>query len=138
MKKKCIHNKGLTILGKGRTAYPADPAKAVLETFDNPSPGKRYSVEFDTEEFTALCPVTGQPDFGRINIRYVPGRKCIESKSLKLYLFSFRNYRGFAEKIINRILDDIVKASGPREAKVTGFFRARGGITIKVEADYKM
>lgn len=126
----------LSILKQGKTEYPGVPEKAELQTFDNPSPDNDYVIEFETSEFTSLCPVTSQPDFGRVSISYKPDKKCIESKSLKLYLFSFRNYGGFAEEIVNRILDDFVKASGPKQAKVTGDFTARGGITIKVEAVY--
>ena len=137
--KKCsmFNNKEeLSILKQGKTEYPENPDKAELETFDNPSPGNDYNIEFETSEFTSLCPVTSQPDFGKILISYKPHKKCVESKSLKLYLFSFRNYGGFAEEIVNRILDDLVKAAAPREAKVRGDFTARGGITIKVEAVY--
>ncbi|MFW6172741.1 MAG: preQ(1) synthase [Elusimicrobiota bacterium] len=129
-------DKKLTILKKGHTRYPESPEQARLETFENPSPSNKYTVEFSTEEFTSLCPVTSQPDFGKINIEYIPDKKCIESKSLKLYLFSYRNYQGFVEKITNKILDDIVKACSPLYARVTGIFNPRGGIGIKVEADY--
>ena len=132
-----VNRKKLSILKQGRTVYPTIPDNAVLETFDNPSLSNDYFVEFETEEFTSLCPVTKQPDFAKIIISYVPAQKCIESKSLKLYLYSFRNYSGFAEKIINRILDDIVDACKPLEAEVTGYFSPRGGITIKVTANYK-
>jgi 7-cyano-7-deazaguanine reductase len=126
-----------SILKEGETVYPDHPDKAKLEFFDNPSPGNDYSIEFETSEFTSLCPITSQPDFGNIIISYIPDKSCIESKSLKLYLFSYRNYGGFAEKIVNRILDDVVKTCCPRQASVTGDFTARGGITIKVNAEYK-
>lgn len=135
MKKK-TNKKGLSILKKVKTAYPNRPDEAVLEIFDNPSPSNDYRIEFETEEFTSLCPITGQPDFGKINITYIPDRKCIESKSLKLYLFSYRNFQGFAEKIINCILDDVLRACHPKKASVTGIFMPRGGISIKVEANY--
>jgi len=127
----------LSILRQGKTKYPVHPDKAELQTFSNPAPGNDYTIEFSTDEFTSLCPVTSQPDFGTITIRYIPDKKCVESKSLKLYLFSFRNYNGFMEAIVNRILDDLVKACRPKEAKVTGDFKPRGGITSKVEAYYK-
>ncbi|MFC2061531.1 preQ(1) synthase [Elusimicrobiota bacterium] len=126
----------LSILKQSRTNYPESPDEAKLETFENPSPENNYIIELESSEFTSLCPVTSQPDYGNIIINYIPGKRCIESKSLKLYLFSYRNYQGFAEKIINRILNDIVRASCPKQVKVTGFFKARGGITIKVESNY--
>ncbi len=126
----------ITILGSGETRYPGSPEEATLEVFDNPESGRDYEIEFETAEFTSLCPVTSQPDFARITITYVPERKCIESKSLKLYLFSFRNHRGFAEEIVNRILDDLIKACRPRRAAVKGRFTPRGGITINVRAEY--
>ncbi|MEA3347321.1 MAG: preQ(1) synthase [Candidatus Auribacterota bacterium] len=131
MKKSRI--KGITLLKKGKTAYPDSPDKAKLETFENIAK-RDYMVRFESSEFTSICPVTGQPDFARIEIEYVPGRRCIESKSLKLYLFSFRNTGMFAEDIANRILNDIDKAAKPKRAKVIARFAARGGIGITVEA----
>jgi 7-cyano-7-deazaguanine reductase len=98
--------------------------------------GREYEITFDCPEFTALCPITGQPDFGRIEIRYVPDRECLESKSLKLYLFAFRNQGTFHEAVVNRILDDVVKAIRPRKAVVLGDFNARGGIALRVEATF--
>ena len=126
----------LTILGKSKTKFPASPDKAKLETFENKYSNRDYWISFDCPEFTSICPVTSQPDFGIITIRYVPDKKCIESKSLKLYLFSFRNSATFHEEAVNRILDDIVRACNPRKALVTGEFRPRGGIGICVEASY--
>jgi 7-cyano-7-deazaguanine reductase len=126
----------LTLLRKGETCYPDSPDKARLEVFENTHPGRDYTIRFDCPEFTSLCPITGQPDFGHIVIEYGPDKHCIESKSLKLYLFSFRNHGAFHEEATNRILDDIVKAIKPRRAKVTGKFRPRGGIAIEVEACY--
>ncbi len=131
-----MKKKELSILKQGKTIYPDTPDDAVLEIFNNPSSSNNYYVEFETDEFTSLCPITKQPDFANIIISYAPNKKCIESKSLKLYLYSFRNYSGFAEKIINRILDDIVDACKPLEAEITGYFSPRGGITIKVEAKF--
>lgn len=125
---------GLTQLGAKQTHYPAKPEEATLETFPNPSPGREYWIEFNCPEFTALCPITQQPDFGTIIIRYVPNERCIESKSLKLYLFSFRNEGAFAERITNRVLDDVVSACKPLRAEVKGVFTPRGGIGITVEA----
>ena len=128
--------KGLTLLKKSRTRFADSPDKARLEAFENAYPDRDYVVRFDAPEFTALCPVTGQPDFGRIIIEYTPDRLCLESKSLKLYLFSYRNCQTFHEEAVNRILDDLVRTVKPRTAKVTGEFRARGGISITAEACY--
>ncbi len=126
----------LKTLGQGATRYPTTVTPELLETFPNAFPGRRYAVTFASEEFTSLCPKTGQPDFGRITIRYVPDGQCIESKSLKLYLFSYRNEGAFMETLTNRILDDLVAACAPLEMDVTGDFAARGGITISVTASY--
>ena len=126
----------LTILGKSKIKYPVSPDKAKLETFENKYFNRDYWISFDCPEFTSICPVTGQPDFGIITIRYIADKKCIESKSLKLYLFSFRNFATFHEEAVNKILDDIVKACKPRKASVTGEFLPRGGISISVEASY--
>jgi 7-cyano-7-deazaguanine reductase len=133
MKKKT--ESGLTILGKSKTVYPDSPEKAVLESFPNPKPGRHYWITLDCPEFTALCPITGQPDFGHVTIEYIPHKRCVESKSLKLYLFSFRNHGAFHEAVTNRILDDLVKAVKPRKARVTGVFNRRGGIAITVVAE---
>lgn len=127
---------GLKTLGQGSTAYPSQADAGLLETFPNTFPGRDYQVTLETQEFTSLCPKTGQPDFGAVTIRYVPDQRCIESKSLKLYLFSFRNEPAFMETLTNRILDDLVAACSPRRMTVTGDFAARGGITISVEAEY--
>jgi 7-cyano-7-deazaguanine reductase len=137
-KKKNVQKKsaGLTLLKKSATRFPSSPDRARLEAFRNTHPGRNYWIEFDCPEFTALCPITGQPDFGHITIRYVPDKLCLESKSLKLYLFSFRNHGTFHEQAVNRILDDILKAIKPRNAFVQGKFNPRGGIAITVEAAY--
>ncbi len=126
----------LSLLGRGETDYPDSPDKACLETFDNRYPNREYVVEFDCPEFTSVCPVTGQPDFARIVITYIPHGLCLESKSLKLYLGSFRNTGMFHEEITNRILDDFVKACQPRWARVRGTMNPRGGISIDVTAEY--
>jgi 7-cyano-7-deazaguanine reductase len=123
-------------LGK-TTEYPSTPEAAELETFANPSPGRDYTIVLDCPEFTTLCPITGQPDFARIEIKYIPAQKCIESKALKLYLFAFRNIGSFHEAVTNRILDDLVQAMQPRWIQVNGFFNARGGIAITVQAEHK-
>ena len=127
----------LKTLGQGATAYPRTVTPSLLETFPNAFPGRRYTVTFQSDEFTSLCPKTGQPDFGVITIRYVPGERCIESKSLKLYLFSYRDEGTFMETLTNRILDDLVAACAPLKMEVTGDFAARGGITIAVSAHYE-
>jgi 7-cyano-7-deazaguanine reductase len=127
----------LTRLGQAGTTYPERVDRGLLETFPNRFPGREYQVTFETEEFTSLCPLTGQPDFGRITITYVPGARCIESKSLKLYLFSYRSEPSFMETLTNRILDDLVEACKPRRMVVTGNFRPRGGIAIVVEASFE-
>jgi 7-cyano-7-deazaguanine reductase len=131
------HNKsrGLTLLGKSEAQLPASPADARLETFPNPSK-RPYRIRFETADFTSLCPVTGQMDFAQITIEYVPAKLCVESKSLKFYLASFRNERAFNEAVTNRILDDFVRACSPREANVTAEFSARGGIALTVRAEY--
>ena len=128
---------GLTLLKKSNSKYPTDPKDAILETFQNRYPKRSYQVIFNCPEFTTRCPITDQPDFGRITITYVPDKLCIESKSLKIYLFSFRNFNTFHEDSVNRILDDIINFVKPREAVVEGIFRPRGGISIHVTASYK-
>lgn len=125
-----------TLLGGGRTEVPASPDEARLETFANAYPHRDYLIRFDCPEFTSLCPITGQPDFATLVIEYVAGQRCIESKSLKLYLFSYRNTGSFSEAITNRILDDLVAACRPRRARVVGRFTPRGGIAITVTAEY--
>ena len=126
---------GLTQLGR-KTPLPASPAQSRLESFPNRHPDRDYTIRFDCPEFTSLCPITGQPDFGRIVIEYVPDRLCIESKSLKLYLGSFRNEGSFAESITNLIRDDLAKACRPRRLTVTADFTPRGGIGIGGVAVY--
>ncbi len=126
----------LSLLGNRRTVYPESPNHARLESFPNKYPKRAYWITFDCPEFTALCPITGQPDFGHLVIRYVPNKQCVESKALKLYLFSFRNHGTFHEEVVNRVLDDLVRAIRPRRAIVRGDFNRRGGIAISVEATY--
>jgi 7-cyano-7-deazaguanine reductase len=125
----------LTLLGRSEAKLPASPGQARLETFPNPA-RRHYRIHFETDDFTSLCPVTGQADFARIEIDYVPDSFCVESKSLKFYLASYRGVRAFNEAVTNRILDDFVKACAPREAIVTAQFSARGGITLNVRAEY--
>lgn len=108
-----------------------------IETFDNVYPGRDYEIDITCPEWTAVCPKTGQPDFGTIHIRYVPDRLCIELKSLKLYIFSYRNEGIFHETVTNQILDHLVKACSPRRMEVEGRFNVRGGITTVVTARYE-
>ncbi len=108
----------------------------ILESFDNPNPERDYEIEFDCPEFTCLCPLTGQPDFAKFRITYVPNEKCVELKSLKLYLWSFRDEGAFHEKVTNRILDDLVTAVKPRLLEVRGEWFIRGGITTNITVSY--
>lgn len=109
----------------------------ILETFPNQFPGRDYEIEITCPEFTAVCPKTGQPDFGTIEITYVPADRCIELKSLKLYLFAFRDRGIFYEHSINTILDDLVEACQPRSMTVVGRFTPRGGISSKITARHE-
>jgi 7-cyano-7-deazaguanine reductase len=115
---------------------PTKPSRQ-LEPFPNPNPERDYEISFECPEFTCLCPMTGQPDFATLRIRYVPDRLCVELKSLKLYLWSFRNEGHFHEAVTNRILDDLVKAIGPRRMTVVGDFYVRGGIHTVVTASHE-
>ncbi len=115
---------------------PSQPSKT-LETFKNPAPDRDYEVAFDCPEFTCVCPMTGQPDFAHFKIRYIPDVLCVELKSLKLYLWSFRNEGAFHEAVTNRILDDLVKALKPRFLVVEGDFFVRGGIGTVVRATHQ-
>lgn len=107
-----------------------------LESFPNPSPERDYEIHFECPEFTCLCPRTGQPDFATIHIRYTPGDLCVELKSLKLYLWAFRDEGHFHEAVTNRILDDLLELLSPRRMTVVGDFWVRGGIRTRVEASY--
>ena len=123
----------LNLLGTS-SRLPSSPAEAVLECFPNRTPGRNYWIHLDYPEFCSVCPVTGQPDTARLRIAYQPGEKCIETKSLKYYLASWRNTALFNEDIVNRVLDDIVKACGPVCAVVRGDFSPRGGIRLTCQA----
>ncbi len=129
-------NARLKILGNSKAAIPASPDEAVIETFENRNRERDYYISFDCPEFTCLCPKTGQPDFGSLKIGYSPAAECIESKSLKFYLFSFRNEGMFNEEAVNRILGDLVNACAPKRMDVEGRFNPRGGISITVRASY--
>lgn len=113
---------------------PMNQASKSLEIFPNPQPDRPYTISMDCPEFTCLCPRTGQPDFATIRIRYVPDQQCIELKSLKLYLWSFRNEGAFHEAVVNQILDDLAGACAPRFMEVVGDFKVRGGIRTTVRA----
>lgn len=128
-------DEGLHALGK-KTEYRQDYAPEVLETFENKHQTNDYWVQFNCPEFTTLCPITGQPDFGEIIIKYIPDVRMVESKSLKLYLFSFRNHGDFHEDCVNIIMKDLVKLMDPRYIEVTGIFKPRGGISIFPFANY--
>ena len=134
--KKNAKHGSLTLLGKPVSRYPNAPSAKTIETFKNQYANRRYLIKFECADFTSLCPVTGQPDFAKITIEYVPGDRCIETKSLKFYLASYRNTPSFNEEIVNRILDDVVAACSPQEALVYGEFAARGGISLSAEAQY--
>ncbi len=126
----------LSLLKKSENNYPDTPATAKLEVFKNIYADRDYEIIFDCPEFTSLCPVTGQPDFGHITVRYIPDTMCIESKSLKLHMFAHRNSNTFHEEAVNSILDAVVEACNPRFAEVIGKFRPRGGIAINVKATF--
>jgi 7-cyano-7-deazaguanine reductase len=119
----------LSALGR-KISIPSEPTASILEAFDNPRPGTDYIVTLDGPEFTSMCPVTGQPDFGRWVIDYCPEAKCVESKSLKLYLASYRNYGCFWEDISNRIAGDLFELMQPRWLRLRGQMASRGGIGI--------
>lgn len=125
---------GLTLLGKSVSPIPPKPSADTLETFANAYPQRDYWIRFESMDFTSLCPVTGQPDFASIVVDYVPDRLCIETKSYKFYLSSYRNTPGFNEEIVNRILEDLAAACAPRHLWVHGEFASRGGISVTVEA----
>jgi len=113
------------------------PSADQLETFPNPAPGRDYTIEIVCPEFTSLCPKTGQPDFGTITYTYTPGDRCVELKSLKLYLQRFRDEGIFYEGVVNRLLEDFVAACRPRRCRVVGSFTPRGGITTRVTCEYE-
>jgi 7-cyano-7-deazaguanine reductase len=115
---------------------PAKPSHQ-LSTFDNPNPGRDYLIHMDIPEFTCLCPLTGQPDFARLALDYIPERKCLELKSLKLYIWSYRNQGAFHEAVTNRILDDLVSATLPRFMRLSAKFYVRGGIFTTVVAEHR-
>ncbi|RFC48040.1 MAG: 7-cyano-7-deazaguanine reductase [Verrucomicrobia bacterium] len=124
----------LTLLGQA-SSFPDAPSRDILETFPSPT-SRAYWIRLDCHEFSSLCPVTGQPDYARLFIEYIPAERCVETKSLKFYLASFRNTRAFNEAIVNRIAEDLQAVSSPRRLQVRGEFAARGGISLTVEASF--
>lgn len=129
---------GLSLLGNQGTKYKFGYDPDILEVFDNKHPNNDYFVKFNCPEFTSLCPITGQPDFATIYISYIPGEKMVESKSLKLYLFSFRNHGDFHEDCMNIIMKDLIKLMQPKYIEVMGEFTPRGGIAIDPYCNYGM
>jgi 7-cyano-7-deazaguanine reductase len=130
------NRRGLKLLGASGAPFPETPTPETLETFENRYPQRDYIIRFECADFTSLCPITGQPDFAKLRIEYVADQKCIETKSLKFYLASYRNSRSFNEEVANRILDDMVAACSPRRMTVHGEFASRGGISVTVEATH--
>lgn len=128
--------KSIKSLGNTNTNYPTDYDSSALECFENVHPENDYVVTFYAYEFSSLCPKTGQPDFAKLYIKYIPNIKMVESKSLKLYLFSFRNHGDFHEDCINMIMKDLVKLMKPKYFEITGIFTPRGGISIMPFANY--
>lgn len=129
-------DQSLTILGNSNVPLPASPEDAQIEVFENRSAHRDYTITLDCPEFSSLCPVTGQPDTARIEIEYVPDAVCLETKSVKFYLASYRNSPSFNEEVVNRILDDLVTACKPRLMTVRGSFSPRGGISLRAESSY--
>ena len=133
---KTRENENLTLLGNKNTRYSFDYTPDVLETFENKHKENDYFVKFNCPEFTSLCPITGQSDFACIYISYIPDQRMVESKSLKLYLFSFRNHGDFHEDCVNIIMKDLIKLMNPKYIEVKGLFTPRGGISIWPYANY--
>jgi 7-cyano-7-deazaguanine reductase len=131
-----LMNDQLSLLGS-HSEFFTSPDDAKLEAFPNRSPHRPYVIKLETHEFSSLCPVTGQPDYCHMMIEYVPDKLCVETKSLKYYLASYRNYPAFNEQIVNRIVDDLVAAIQPRWLKVTGQFSPRGGIQLTTTAEHQ-
>lgn len=129
-------NDHFTLLGNQHVNYPNNYDPTLLESFDNKHPENDYFVKFNCPEFTSLCPITGQPDFATITISYVPDEKLVESKSLKLYLFSFRNHGDFHEDCVNIIMKDLINLLNPKYIEVWGKFLPRGGISIDPYANH--
>ena len=128
--------KSVSLLGNQNTKYELDYNPGALESFKNKHAENNYFITFNCPEFTSLCPKTGQPDFATVYINYIPGERCVESKALKLYLFSFRNHGDFHEDCINIIMKDLIKLLNPKYIEVTGEFLPRGGLSIDPYANW--
>lgn len=128
--KEELREGGVTLLGNQNTKYSDDYDPTVLQTFENKHPGNDYVVSFDAYEFTSHCPITHQPDFAKVVISYIPNKQMVESKSLKLYLFSFRNHGDFHEDCMNIVMKDLIELMNPKYIEVRGIFSPRGGISI--------
>jgi 7-cyano-7-deazaguanine reductase len=126
----------MRLLGRA-SKFPQEPSRDILESFPNSHPNHDYVIRLDTEDFTSLCPVTGQPDFADLTIEYVPAKRCVETKSLKYYLSAFRNTPSFNEQIVNRILEDLVAICAPKKMTVIGAFASRGGLSLTVTATHE-
>ena len=126
----------LRLLGKA-SALPTEPSRDILDSFPNSHSGRDYTIFLETEDFSSVCPVTGQPDYAEITIEYVPAARCIETKSLKYYLAAFRNTPAFNEQIVNNILEDLVAVCSPKSMTVRGAFAARGGLSLTVVASHQ-
>lgn len=124
----------LSLLGRAENRIPPNPDEAKLDVFDNKYPGRDYTVTLTNNDFSSICPVTGQPDSAKLEITYIPDKLCVETKSLKYYLASYRNHPAFNEEIVNRICDDLVKACAPKDLIVKGIFVPRGGIQLSCMA----
>lgn len=124
----------LSLLGRSENRLPSEPNRATLETFPNRTLGRNYTIHLNAPEFSSICPVTGQPDSAHLEIYYIPDQICVETKSLKFYLASYRNHASFNEAIVNRVLDDLVAVCAPKQAVVRGRFAPRGGIQLTCEA----
>ncbi len=125
----------LKLLGQSEN-LPKSPSASILETFPNHNTARNYWIKLDCAEFSSLCPVTGQPDYAQLRIEYIPGERCVETKSLKFYLAAYRNTPAFNEEIINRIADDLASVCEPRKMLIHGKFSPRGGIGLTVEVSY--
>lgn len=126
----------LSLLGRSDVRPPSKPSRTILETFPNRNKKRDFWITLDCPEFTSLCPVTGQPDFASIEIRYIADELCVETKSLKFYLASFRSTPSFGEDVVNRTLDDLVTVLKPRAMEIEAHFAPRGGISLTVEVAY--
>lgn len=125
-----------SLLGRSEARLPSKPDRKILETFPNRNKKRDFWITLDCPEFTSLCPVTGQPDFASIEIRYIADEVCVETKSLKFYLASFRGTPSFGEDVVNRILDDLVAVLKPRAMQIDAQFAPRGGISLRVDVEY--